>query len=88
MNPYTYQSNAYESFCIEVRRVGTNDLYSRFMNDHFHKPWKEEPRTTLTLSDEVLQGLDGMTLLDIFKTRISDIVPHDMRTGVSALKVR
>jgi hypothetical protein len=83
INPYTYQSNAYESFCIEVLRVGSNDLYSRFMNDHFHKPWKNEPRTTLTLSQKVLDSLKETTLSDIFEDRIRDIVPQD----ASMLKV-
>ncbi len=73
MNPYTYQSNAYESFCLEVKRVGPGDLFSRFMNDHFHKPWKNEPRTTETLSEEKLATLEKMTLEEIFQDRIAEI---------------
>jgi len=73
MNPYTYQSNAFESFCIEIRRAGTNDLYSRFINDHFHKPWKNEPRTTETLDLQMLKRLEGMTLVDIFEERAAEI---------------
>jgi hypothetical protein len=77
INPYTYQSNAYESFCLEIRRIGTNDLYSRFIYDHFHKPWKNEPRTTETLTEEMLKKLDKMTLVDIFQKRIADIGCRD-----------
>jgi hypothetical protein len=43
------------------------------MNDHFHKPWKNEPRTTETLTRERLAKLKDMTLEDIFQDRISDI---------------
>lgn len=72
MNPYTYQSNAYESFCLEVKRVGPGDLYSRFLIDHFNKPWKDK-RTTVTLSEQMLKELMEMTLQDIFKERQGDI---------------
>jgi hypothetical protein len=81
INPYTYQSNAYDSLCIEVRKVGTNDLYSSLMSDHFHKPWRNEPRTTETLTQEMLERLATMTLVDVFEKRINDVGILDEARG-------
>lgn len=72
MNPYTYKSNAYENFCIEVLSVGANDLYSRFMSDHFHGTWNDG-RTTEPLTKDLLERLTNVNLTDIFPKRAEDI---------------
>ena len=72
LNPYTYQATAKDGFCVEIERKGGNDMYGRFVDDHFHKPWNNAD-TTVTLSTRILSALSTATLADVFPDRARDL---------------
>lgn len=39
LNPYSYQTEAFKTFTLEVARVSHEDIYTQFLVNHFQRSW-------------------------------------------------
>ena len=87
VNPYTYQANAFENFCFEVKRTDDSGLYSKIRSAHYEKPWESDV-TCVTLNEETIEELEDMVLSDVFPNRQESIVclnvPDDLTDSKQA----
>ncbi len=42
VNPYPYETEAFNSFCLEVENKGRGSIYHHYFEFHFKKPWEGE----------------------------------------------
>jgi hypothetical protein len=66
LNPYPYEKEAYESFCLTVRKVDSpNSMYYQYIMHHFYEPWRNRRGNALEYQYFRLEGPNpGQTLND------------------------
>jgi len=66
LNPYPYEKEAFESFCLIVRKVDSpNSIYYQYIMHHFYEPWQNRRGNALEYQYFRLEGPNpGQTLSD------------------------
>jgi transcriptional regulator with XRE-family HTH domain len=55
LNPYTYQTEAFKTFTLEVGRTeSSEDIYTQYLTNHFQRSW--EGRNSTSISDADLKS--------------------------------
>lgn len=65
LNPYPYEKEAYQSFCLTVRDVGHyGSIYQQYRTHHFEEPWTNRRQNTLRYQRYTLEGPNPGERLD------------------------
>jgi hypothetical protein len=57
LNPYPYEKEAFQSFCLTVKNAGHSDsIYNQYFTHHFLEPWENRRGNTLDYKQFLLEG--------------------------------
>lgn len=78
INPYPYETESYNCFCILAENIGNGSIYRQYYDFHYKKPWEENrpwnEKNAVPYSEVKATGLAFETLRGLVNTRHSPIL--------------